>query len=205
MRRFSLGQSLALIGLWVLSGVALAADYPINELPMFGNKPKTPAMLAADQKFLAAIDESGLSRPDAADKICRKGWAALSGKDVKTAILRLNQAWLLNPENACVHWGFAVVSYVRDKNLDASAAFFERARQLRPKDGDLLGDYARTMEEGGRPEAAERLALEALAINPENHAAHVVLARRYIEQGRLQEAKEHAAAARKLEERGLKP
>ena len=54
---------------------------------------------------------------------------------------RFNQAWLLDPENADVYSGFAMMSIFLGK-YDEADGFYKRAEALAPTDGTTYADHA---------------------------------------------------------------
>ena len=123
--------------------VSSGAAQSINEIPMYGEKPKSPEVLKADEQFIQeAIGKAG-SKEKAADIAIRRGWEHIERHDPKTAIKRFNQAWLLTPNNGHVYWGFAA-AVGQQGNLDESIRFFDKAIILLPNNARLLCDFGFT-------------------------------------------------------------
>jgi Tfp pilus assembly protein PilF len=80
---------------------------------MYGEREKNDAMKNADAAFIASIEKQGLSREEGAKQVIRSAWSYWTKRDIATAILRFNQAWLLDPENGDAYHGFALVTAVR--------------------------------------------------------------------------------------------
>ncbi len=91
-------------------GTAFAQSLPINQLPMYGEREKTVEMKNADAELIAAVEKLGLTRPEAAKRAIQTGWSYWEKRDLATAMLRFNQAWLLDPENGNAYHGFALVT-----------------------------------------------------------------------------------------------
>jgi tetratricopeptide (TPR) repeat protein len=123
--------------------VSSGAAQSINELPMYGEKPKSPEVLKADQKFIKEATEKAGSREKAAEIAIRRGWQYIEQHDPKMAIRRLNQAWLLTPNNGHVYWGFAA-AVGQQGNLDESIRFFDKAITLLPNNARLICDFGFT-------------------------------------------------------------
>jgi hypothetical protein len=100
---------------------ACSADYPINELPMYGHIQKTADQKRADTRYIKYMTEGGRSREAAADSAARVGWNMFYRGDCSAAIKRFNQAWLLDPKNQLALWGFAVISIDRGRLKKPSA------------------------------------------------------------------------------------
>jgi len=148
-----------------LTGSALAASYPLNEQPMFGGQPKTPAEQAADQKFFDSVAKLGYSRPQGSDKSVQLGWQYFFSKhDIATAMKRFNQAWLLDPDNGDAFHGFAVLVMARDNDAAQADALFQQGLAKPRQLPGIYLDYGRFLLTVKRP---------ADAIAPLRHAVAV--------------------------------
>ena len=115
------------VGLVILLALVCGCENktPLNELPMYGGVQKTPEQEAADETFIqAAIKEYG-TREKASDVVVQIGWSYLYKNDLRTAIKKFNQAWLLNSDNAQAYWGFGVVAANR-RDLDQAGEMIEK-------------------------------------------------------------------------------
>jgi tetratricopeptide (TPR) repeat protein len=133
-RALRLGSVSIALACWVCF---LAADLvkaqtdSAGTLPMFG-QPKIvrPENLKkADEAF---IRDSALrfgSRQAGSDALATQGWAAVRAKQDELAMQHFNQAWLLNPNNYRVFWGFGAVMSGRGRLAEA-LEHLEKARQL---------------------------------------------------------------------------
>ena len=108
------------------------SNYDINELPMYGGVEKTAAQKEADEKFIKNVENSGTSKEDASKEAIARGWEYYRQGDDRTAMKRLNQAWLLTPEDPLIFWGFADVLGVRNQSEQA-VLMFEKALELEKK------------------------------------------------------------------------
>ena len=97
---------LVLAGIFCLSSNIFAKS--IDQLPMYGNKPKTDAQKKADEEFIQLVQKE-MSLSKGAEHQVKRGWEAFYDRDNATAMKRFNQAWLLNPNNADIYWGFGDV------------------------------------------------------------------------------------------------
>jgi Tfp pilus assembly protein PilF len=133
----------------LLTAPALAV--PLNEQPMFGNQPKTPAMLAADQKLITDAARFG-SRAETSDRNVALGWQYFSQKqDIATAMKRFNQAWLLDPDNGDSFHGFAIMVMERDQDEKAADDLFRQGIAKPRQSPGIWLDYGRFLIKTRRP------------------------------------------------------
>ena len=145
--------------------VSPAAAVPSNEQPMFGNQPKTPDMVAADEAFIAAVAKRGLTRAQGSDKSVQLGWQYFFAKhDTATAMKRFNQAWLLDPDNGNAFHGFAVLVMARDHDAAQADLLFQQGLAKPRQSPGIYLDYGRFLLTVNRP---------ADAITPLRHAVAV--------------------------------
>lgn len=140
MKRYCLFVSLAV---WFAVGSAFAGSLPINQLPMFGGREKTPEMRKSDAAFVASIEKQGLSREEGAKKVLQVGWSSWAKRDPATAMARFNQAWLLDPENGNIYHGFALVTSVRGGSPTEVERLFQLAVSKSKVDAVAFVDYGR--------------------------------------------------------------
>jgi len=136
-------------GLILLLAGALAPDFAlaqdINLLPKYGSIQKNEAQLAADAKFIAAVDEQYKgNRKKASQDVSVRGWQFLRQGNVGDAMRRFNQAWLLDDSNGVALWGMAAIQGVAQNYADAVKLFAE-AEPLIGGDIDFSVDYAKTI------------------------------------------------------------
>jgi tetratricopeptide (TPR) repeat protein len=103
----------------------------INVLPLFGGQQRCPTQLRADTFFLYKCDRIYPDRKTATADMIRRGWNYLHEQKTDTAIIRFNQAWLLDSTHAGIYWGFGTALGVQKKTAEA-LPFFERSLQLAP-------------------------------------------------------------------------
>ena len=111
---------------------AAAAEYEMNELPMYGGQhdPKVEP-------------NEGMSRGAA-----EQGWKYLYRGDLSTAMKRFNQAWMFNRRNPEAFWGFGIIMGRRaakedpERNLGESVKLLTTAHELSPANGRITGDLA---------------------------------------------------------------
>jgi tetratricopeptide (TPR) repeat protein len=122
-------------------GVTLTSNAQnLNEIPMYGGKPKPPALIQVDKEFVDTIVKKFGSREAASDHAIQLGFQYLARNDWQTAMRRFNQAWLLTPDKAEVFGGFgAALSY--QGKFEESVKYFTKATELSPQNGRILADY----------------------------------------------------------------
>jgi tetratricopeptide (TPR) repeat protein len=99
----------------VSTDAAEPASGPVNNLPLFGERPKTVAQIDAEIHFLNDCDRNFTSRPEASDFFSARGWDYVASGQLDTATHRFNLSWLLNDRNADAFWGLGVVCYQKNQ------------------------------------------------------------------------------------------
>ena len=122
----------------LLVTVSVSAEN-LNDLPLYGGFPKTPAMIQADQDFVEKAVQAAGSRGAALDNEIMRGWQHLRSGKTTQAIRRFNQAYLLEPNSADVYWGLGAV-LSQTGQYDDSLRMFNRAYTLAPKNVRLVAD-----------------------------------------------------------------
>ncbi len=112
----------------------------INKLPLFGGVKKCEEQIGFDKKFIAESDKT-MGRKEAAEKYVKMGWQYVYAKKADTAIMRFNQAWLLDSLNAGVYWGLGNVLGMQGK-FKESLPYFEKSAKLKPGNVRLLQDMS---------------------------------------------------------------
>lgn len=120
-----------------------ASPEPLNELPMYGERPLSERQEATNSDFVREVLERGGSREAAAGRALRLGWTFMSQGDWRTAMKRFNQAWLLTPDDAEVQRGFAAALGLKG-DYEESIRFFNKALALKPESAPILCDFAYT-------------------------------------------------------------
>ncbi len=144
-----------------ISFAALAA--PLNEVPMYGNQPKTPEMQAADEGFIANAAKLGYTRAQASDKSVQLGWQYfLQRRDISTAMKRFNQAWMADPDNGDAFHGFAILVMERDRDLAQAEGFFQQGISKPRQSPGIWLDYGRFLLTAKKPTAAVPVLRKAL-------------------------------------------
>ncbi|MGH7872334.1 MAG: tetratricopeptide repeat protein [Candidatus Binatia bacterium] len=110
---------------------SFAETNPTDVLPMFGQPkiPRSDNLKQADEAFIRDATFRYKTRQAASAAFVTQGWNALRSGQLDVAMLRFNQAWLLNPKNYGVFWGFGAVQSQRGKLAEA-IEHLESAREL---------------------------------------------------------------------------
>jgi len=131
LQKMRLGLICLVIALLIGRNSAHAQSDGSEMLPMFG-QPKIARpdnLKQADEAFIRDTTLRYGSRQAASNALATQGWAAIRAKQGDVAMQRFNQAWLLNPKNYSVFWGFGAVLSERGKLAEAIEQL-ETAREL---------------------------------------------------------------------------
>lgn len=164
------------IGLATLTAQAQISTRPT---PMWEGYEKTAADIQSDNKFVKeTIELAGGDAAKAAVSLVEIGWQRIGEGDPNHAIRAFNQAWLIQPDNPAVFWGFAVAGHIRNDDLATVTRWFNRTRQLialkgLPENHRLEADEARVLAERGEHGKAKPLFKKALSIDPNYIPAHI--------------------------------
>ena len=105
----------------------------ISQVPMYGgiDRNTIPELKAADEKLIKDTTEHYGSREKACAAFLNNGFAYYQKDDLANAMRRFNQAWLLDPKNSEVYWGFSSVLHDQGKNCEAMH-MIDKALTLNP-------------------------------------------------------------------------
>jgi tetratricopeptide (TPR) repeat protein len=143
MERRRFVQGLLLASLILFANAAPAQE--INLLPKYGGLPKADWQKAADDKFIAGMDEDYRGdRNKASSDMAAHGWQYLAAGDPEDAMRRFNQAWLLKNDCGVALWGMAAVEADWGK-LDDSLKLFSEAEKFVSGEINFSVDYARAI------------------------------------------------------------
>ena len=94
---------------------------PIDQVPMYGGMDRSaiPELKAGDEKLITDTTSSYGTREKASAAFVNNGFSFYQRDDLANAMRRFNQAWLLNPNNPEVYWGFASVLTDKQKFCEA--------------------------------------------------------------------------------------
>jgi len=134
-----------------------------NLLPKYGQLPKPEWQKQSDAAFLAAIDkEYKGNRKKAAKYFSNRGWEFLLQGDPTDAMMRFNQAWLLDNSNGYAIWGMAAIQGDQGR-LDESLTLFAEAESLIGDNLNLSTDYAKVLAMAGVEKKNDALLKDAYA------------------------------------------
>ena len=119
----------------------IAASSDSRLLPKYGNVPKTAEQKEADEKFIKTAIETDGTHRKASDHLVRLGFDYLYRQDLKTAMARFNQAWLLDPKNEDAFWGFGAI-YFTFHDFQSGLMQYEEGLKLNPNSTNILTDEA---------------------------------------------------------------
>lgn len=118
-----------------------AAKEEIRLLPKYDGVKKTPEQLEADQKFITTTLATEPNHRKASDYFIKRGFDYYYKGDLKTAMFRFNQAWLLDPGNENVNWAFGSV-YAYFNDYENTLKQYDEGLKLNPKSASILTDKA---------------------------------------------------------------
>lgn len=99
----------------------------INKRPMYGSVKKCPEQIKADNSFLDQIDQIFLGdRSKASQERVVRAWEYFHKSHSDSAMIRFNQAWLLDSTNASVYWGYGSILGQQQK-FDESLIYLEKS------------------------------------------------------------------------------
>jgi len=98
-----------------------AKNIPIDQVPMYGGMDRSsiPELKKGDEEFISHVTKHWGSRKAAARAWIEQGFVFHQKDESEMAMRRFNQAWLLDPDNPEVYWGFSSVLYDKGDNCGA--------------------------------------------------------------------------------------
>jgi len=127
------------------AGFQVVSAQNVNLQPMYGSLPKNEMQKAADEKFLASIDDYYKGdRKKAAVEVASRGWQFLRQGNIADAMRRFNQAWLIDHTNGNALWGMAAVQGGSGQ-IAESLKLFAQAEPILGDDIDFAVDYAKAL------------------------------------------------------------
>lgn len=187
-------QALCLALLVALPVLQESISAPAYLMPMFGGQARRSS--ANEEKALVATYEKrGFTRQEGARELVITGWNALEKKDYTNAISQLNQAWLLDPENADVYYGFALIVERRDKDVKTAESFYRQALNKDDVAPETYVDYGRLLLLQGRADESLEVSYKALDVSPRVKDARVHIAQAHYRQGNFVKACRWAKSA----------
>ena len=149
-----------------------------REVPTWKGITKTEEQIAADKKLVEEAKK--LANGDlkaAADQALELGWRSVMEGAPEMAIRRLNQAWLMDPENGLIYWGFAIATHMRNDELADVTIWFDEAESILGPNANLYSNRGRVLDEREMPLKARQWFEKALTIDPNNQDAHFGMVR----------------------------
>jgi tetratricopeptide (TPR) repeat protein len=119
------------------------AKTEIRLLPEYGNVRKSTGQLEADQTLITdELKQNGTHRK-ASENLVKVGFDYLYRGDIRTAMYRFNQAWLLDQKNENVYWGFGAI-YGSFNDYKEALKQYEKGLLINPRSSNILTDKATT-------------------------------------------------------------
>jgi len=125
----------AVLIILVIVGIRSLNSAPVtlsNTLPMYGANSykqyianRSPEMKTADETFITDTTKNQ-TKDEAIKSTVRTGWISIAKSDTDTAMMRFNQAWLLDQDNFNVLWGYGTIYGIKGE-LQKSADYFDKA------------------------------------------------------------------------------
>jgi len=111
----------------------------IRLLPKYGNVEKTKEQKKSDEEFIETILKQDSTHRKGSDHLISLGFQYLY-RDIKTAMYRFNQAYLLDSTNTDIYWGFGAV-YMTLGQYQKAKEQYEEGLKKAPENTHLLTDY----------------------------------------------------------------
>lgn len=113
--------------------------------PEYGNIQKDEEQKESDRKFVnELLAEYNGDKKLAGEKMIELGFQYLYQKrDLVTAMRRFNQAFLVNPKNADLYYGFGTV-YFNLGAMEEARKQYDTGLEIEPRHFEMLTDYATT-------------------------------------------------------------
>lgn len=169
----------SVISISLIASLPAQAQISTRPAPMWEDYQKTALDIQSDKDFVKqAIELSGGDANRATSSLIQIGWKRIAEGDPNHAIRAFNQAWLIQPKNPSIFWGFAVASHIRNDELPTISRWFKRTRELMtlnglPENPRLEADEGRVLAERGEHENAKLLFEKALTLAPNYIPAHI--------------------------------
>lgn len=124
--------------------ISIAQEDPSLQ-PEYGNIEKTPKQLNSDKEFVdKLLAEYKGDKIGASNKMMELGFQYLYEKsDFITSMRRFNQAFLLNPKNANIYYGYGSI-YFNLGALEEARKQYDKGLRIEPNNFEILTDYGTT-------------------------------------------------------------
>jgi len=111
----------------------------IRLLPKYGYAQKTEAQKKLDKEFIETALKQDTTNRKASEHFISLGFKYLY-RDIKTAMYRFNQAYLLDSTNTDIYWGFGGV-YMTLGDFTKAEEQYKAGLAINPSNSHLLTDY----------------------------------------------------------------
>lgn len=112
-------------------------------LPRYGLLHKSEEEIEADKNFVTETMKQPQFKGDyraASNHLIKLGFNYLYRRDLKTAMYRFNQAYLLDSTNTDIYWGYGAF-YMSLGNYEEGKKQYEQGLHINPSNTHLLTDY----------------------------------------------------------------
>jgi Tfp pilus assembly protein PilF len=113
----------------------------IRLLPKYGYVLKSPEQREADQSLIKTSLKQDTTPKKASAHFIRLGFNYLYKNDLKTAMYRFNQAYLIDSTNTDIYWGYGAV-YMTLQNYQKAKRQYTYGLAINPENTHLLTDLA---------------------------------------------------------------
>lgn len=116
----------------------------IDQQPMYGGLDRNsyPKLKKGDEILVAGVVKEWGTREKASQAFVEEGIKFYQQDDYSTAMKRFNQAWIIDPNNPDVFWGFSII-YHDEKNLAEAKKMIDKALDLNLSNPTALADAGR--------------------------------------------------------------
>lgn len=116
------------------------AQYNKRLLPRYGHIPKSEGELKADSIFIANVKLDGFTNlaQCAHDHVLR-GFRYLNRGEIRTAMYRFNQSYLIDSTQAYDYWGYGAV-YLAMQQVDLAKEQYETGLEINPQNSYIWTD-----------------------------------------------------------------
>jgi len=109
--------------------------------PKYGNVLKSEGQKQADEELINEYLAKEGTHRKASELLIKLGFDYLYKGDLKTAMYRFNQAWLLDPKNENVFWGFGAI-YFMFQDFQSAIKQYDEGLILNAKSSNIITDKA---------------------------------------------------------------
>ncbi|MBL7962271.1 MAG: hypothetical protein JNM31_00370 [Flavobacteriales bacterium] len=172
-------------------------------MPQYGNRPKSPEMLASDSAFVALTLAAIPDPHTASDHLVDLGFVQLRDGNMTHAMYRFNQAYLLEPKNPSIYRGYGAFFMTLDR-ADEAGRLYADGLAIDSTDTRLMIDLSAaflTQEYNFRATAPDKadtllngaigLLNRALHYAPKSADAHFRLSAAYLRKGDCAQARRY--------------